>query len=63
MFSILPKEFVFENAMADLSDEQIDEVIERIREQIVAARSAQTEAAPVIRTDAHAPITGRLCIC
>src|SRR4051812_9942654 len=38
VLSILPKEFVFENVMADLDDNQIDEVLERIRDQMLAMR-------------------------
>ncbi len=38
VLSILPKEFVFENVMADLDDNQIDEVLERIRDQMLLAR-------------------------
>lgn len=36
--STLPKEFTFENVMSDISDEQLDDVIVRIKEQMIAAR-------------------------
>jgi hypothetical protein len=36
--STLPKEFTIENVMADVTDEQLDDVIARIKEQMLTAR-------------------------
>jgi ribosomal protein L12E/L44/L45/RPP1/RPP2 len=38
--SVLPKEFVFENAVAELEDDQIDELILRLRQRALEARAA-----------------------
>jgi ribosomal protein L12E/L44/L45/RPP1/RPP2 len=37
---VLPKEFVFENAVAELEDDQIDELILRLRQRALEARAA-----------------------
>ena len=42
--STLPKEFTFENVMSDISDEQLDDVIARIKEQIAARKPVLIEA-------------------
>src|SRR5215470_10951523 len=38
VLSMLPRELVFENTVTDLSDSQIDELLVRIRDQMLAAR-------------------------
>jgi hypothetical protein len=40
--STLPKEFTIENVMSDVTDEQLDDVIARIKEQMIAARKDKT---------------------
>ena len=36
--STLPKEFTIENVMTDITDDQLDDVISRIKEQMIEAR-------------------------
>ena len=36
--SVLPKEFVFENAVTELDDEELDRMIEALRARAIAAR-------------------------
>src|SRR5262249_4302114 len=38
--SVLPKEFVFETAVAELEDDQIDELILKLRQRVIEARTA-----------------------
>src|SRR5262245_33911289 len=38
--SVLPKEFVFEAAASELEDDQIDELILRLRQHVLEARTA-----------------------
>jgi hypothetical protein len=38
--SVLPKEFVFENSVAELEDDQIDELILKLRQRVIEARAA-----------------------
>ena len=38
--NLLPKEFVFENAVAELEDDQIDELILKLRQRVIEARAA-----------------------
>ena len=38
--SVLPKEFVFENAVAELGDDQVDELILKLRQRVLEARAA-----------------------
>src|SRR5262249_21946938 len=38
--SVLPKEFVFENAVTELEDDQIDELILKLRQRVLEARAA-----------------------
>ena len=46
--SVLPKEFVFENAVTELDDEELDRMIEMLRERALSARQEQTlELKPV----------------
>jgi hypothetical protein len=46
--SLLPKEFVFENAVTELDDEELDRMIEMLRERALSARQEQTlELKPV----------------
>ena len=40
--SVLPKEFVFENAVSELDDEELDSMIEALRERALAARQEQS---------------------
>jgi hypothetical protein len=40
--SVLPKEFVFENAVTELDDEELDRMIEMLRERALSAREEQT---------------------
>ena len=40
--SVLPKEFVFENAVTELDDEELDRMIEALRERALSARQEQT---------------------
>jgi hypothetical protein len=39
--SVLPKEFVFENAVTELDDEELDRMIEMLRERALTARQEQ----------------------
>ena len=39
--SILPKEFVFENAVTELGDDELDHMIEMLRERALSARQEQ----------------------
>ena len=38
--SVLPKEFVFENAVAELEDDQVDELILKLHQRVLEARAA-----------------------
>jgi hypothetical protein len=38
--SVLPKEFVFENAVTELEDDQVDELILKLRQRMLEARAA-----------------------
>ena len=40
--SVLPKEFVFENAVTELDDDELDRMIEMLRERALSARHEQT---------------------
>jgi len=40
--SVLPKEFVFENAVTELDDEELDRMIEALRERALSAQQEQT---------------------
>jgi hypothetical protein len=40
--SVLPKEVVFENAVTELDDEELDRMIEALRDRAIAARQEQT---------------------
>ena len=40
--SVLPKEFVFENAVSELDDEELDYMIEALRERALAVRQEQS---------------------
>jgi hypothetical protein len=42
--SVLPKEFVFESAMAELNDDQIDDLLMALRQRMMETR----EAAPML---------------
>ena len=39
--SVLPKEFVFENAVTELDDEELDHMIEMLHERALSARQEQ----------------------
>jgi transcriptional regulator CtsR len=47
--STLPKEFTFENVMSDISDEQLDDVIVRIKEQMLTAREPKLIEAKAVK--------------
>jgi hypothetical protein len=38
--SVLPKEFIFESAMGELDDDQIDELLLALRQRVLEARAA-----------------------
>ena len=38
--SVLPKEFVFENTVAEIEDDQVDELILKLRQRALEARAA-----------------------
>jgi hypothetical protein len=38
MLGILPKEILFESAFADVDDATLDEMIERLKQQVITAR-------------------------
>src|SRR5262249_10640917 len=38
--SVLPKEFVFENAVTELDDDQVDALIMQLRQRVIDARAA-----------------------
>ena len=40
--SVLPKEFVFENTVSELDDEELDRMIEALRERALAVRQEQS---------------------
>ena len=40
--SVLPKEFMFQNAVTELDDEELDKMIEMLRERALEARREQT---------------------
>jgi hypothetical protein len=40
--SVLPKEFVFENAVTELGEDELDHMIEMLRERALEARREQT---------------------
>jgi hypothetical protein len=42
VFSIMPKEFVFENVVSELADEELDRMIEMLRERALAAREERS---------------------
>jgi hypothetical protein len=44
--SILPKEFLFENVMGDMDDEQLDDLITALRQRVLENRQAVTLPAP-----------------
>jgi hypothetical protein len=41
MVSILPKELIWESGLADVDDDQLTELIDRIREQLLTERQKQ----------------------
>jgi hypothetical protein len=55
--SVLPKEFVFENAVAELEDDQVDELILKLRQRLLEARAAPPTllASPTEITDEPEP--------
>jgi len=54
--SVLPKEFVFENAVSELDDEELDRMIEALRERAIAARQ---ETAIELKVQPKALLNGR----
>ena len=47
--STLPKEFTIENVMTDITDEQLDDVIVRLKEQMLTAREPKLIEAKVAK--------------
>jgi transcriptional regulator CtsR len=47
--STLPKEFTIENVMSDVTDEQLDDVIARIKEQMLTAREPKLIEAKAVK--------------
>jgi hypothetical protein len=39
--SVLPREFIFENAVTELDDDELDRMIEMLRERVLAERQEQ----------------------
>jgi hypothetical protein len=54
VFSVLPKEFVFENVVSELCDEELDRMIEQFRERALAAREEKALEAPKMKVIEHA---------
>jgi hypothetical protein len=46
--SVLPKEFVFENVVADLDDDQIDDLLMALRQRMVETRAAALPSDEVV---------------
>ena len=46
--SVLPKEFVFESAVADLDDDQIDDLLMALRPRMVETRAAALPSDEVV---------------
>jgi hypothetical protein len=44
--SVLPKEFLFENVMGDMDDEQLDDLIAALRQRVLENRQAVALPAP-----------------
>src|SRR5262245_29474912 len=44
--SVLPKEFVFENVVSDLDDDQIDDLLTALRQRMVETRAASQPVLP-----------------
>jgi hypothetical protein len=55
--SVMPKEFVFENVVTELADDELDRMIETLRERALAARKehALDETAQIKLIPPHAP--------
>jgi hypothetical protein len=51
--SILPKEFLFENVMGDMEDEQLDDLIAALRQRVLENRQAVALPAPERTTNGH----------
>ena len=43
VLSVMPKELAVENAMSDINDEQLDELMARIREHLLSARKSDAD--------------------
>ena len=44
--SVLPKEFLFENVVSDLDDDQIDDLLTALRQRMVETRAASQPVLP-----------------
>src|SRR5262245_9307979 len=53
--SVLPKEFVVESGLADLDDEQIDELLMQLRQRAIEAREAQQLPMQSLKAIEHEP--------
>jgi hypothetical protein len=51
--SVLPKEFVFENAVTELDDEELDRMIEALRTRALEARRESIELKPKALINGH----------
>jgi hypothetical protein len=48
VLSVMPRELAIENVMADVSDEQLDTLMEKIREQLLSGRREAAEDQTVV---------------
>lgn len=56
VLSILPREFVFENVVTELADEELDRMIEMLRERALAAREEKAlDDASQMKSVSHVP--------
>jgi hypothetical protein len=51
--SVLPKEFLFQNAVTDLSEEELDRMLEMLREHLEARREQAIELKPMALINGH----------
>jgi hypothetical protein len=54
MLSVLPREFVFEEALADFGDEDIDHLLEAIRLRVLERKGEKAQLAPALPTPTEA---------
>jgi hypothetical protein len=53
--SVMPKEFLFENVVTELADEELDRMIEMLRERALAAREERALDTQVKMIPPHVP--------